>query len=55
MEVGLFLIKLLKIIVLSYFAERIIRVIEKAIKLKIKAQQREIYDKEFWGDLYGQR
>lgn len=55
MEVGLFLIKLLKIIVLSYFAERLIRVIEKSIKLKIKAQEREIYDKEFWGDLHGQR
>ena len=55
MEVGLFLIKLLKIIVLSYFAERIIRIIEKFIKLKIKAQEREIYDKEFWEDLHGQR
>lgn len=55
MEVGLFLIKLLRIIVISYFVERIIRVIEKAIKQKAKTQEREIYDKEFWGDLHGNR
>lgn len=55
MEVGIFLIKLIKILIFSYFFERIIRIIDRLIKYKQKIvhiQKDEIdmknFDKEFW-------
>jgi len=49
MEVGVFLIKLIKIVVLSYFAERVLRLLEKNIKLKELTIKQQKYDKDFWG------
>ena len=51
MEVGVFLLKLLKYAACIYFFERIIRIVDRELKIKRKLKKidQERMDKDFWG------